>query len=403
MRNSLSVIFELERLKCFEEADGWGSAEPYMWTVFFKIDGTTCRLNNSLMLEGSATIYTTPGSHGNLNNNDVDGGETVQIPSVIGYREMTLTPIPVPDFVKNMGTDDAPAVAGCIVVLMEEDNVSDDGAEAGHRALNQAIQNALDNLIPTLGAFNQEISDDDINNLTSQVQSRVEDAIKNQQNFFENLWSWLNKDDTIGTVVWKFSSDQLLDQNPISLRKRWKNGNGDWEIFGDINTAELPSCPAEVVKEIFDNLFGGDSSKKTMKYLYDFRKKEMSKFQGLKMWWSLASKNTHYLKAALQNEEIAQNAAALFKAIPDILNNRDLALNDEYFDNALSILKQISSINQKSHQSTKDVKRIIDALVLLKGRTPNQIFEILSSVRPARYPTMNNLGNGIAIRLKKEK
>ena len=156
------------------------------------------------MLKGSATIYPTPGSHDNLNNNDVDAGETVQIPPVIGYNEMTLTPIPVPDFVKNMGTDDAPAVAGCIVVLMEEDNVSDDGAEAGHRALNQAIQNALDNLIPTLGAFNQEISDDDINNLTSQVQSKVEDAIKNQQNFFENLWSWLNKDDTIGTVVGNF-------------------------------------------------------------------------------------------------------------------------------------------------------------------------------------------------------
>ena len=122
------------------------------------------------------------------------------------------------------------------------------------------------------------------------------------------------------------------------------------------------------------------------------------------MWWSLASKNTHYLKAALQNEEIAQNAAALFKAIPDILNNRDLALNDEHFDNALSILKQISSINQKSHQSTKDVKRIIDALVLLKGRTPNEIFEILDpSVRPARYPTMNNLGNGIAHQVKERK
>lgn len=84
------------------------------------------------MLEGSATIFTTPGSHGNLGDTDVDEGDTIPIPPAIGFQQMTLTPIPVPDFVKQLGTDDVTAIAGCIVVLMEEDNVSDDGAEAGH-------------------------------------------------------------------------------------------------------------------------------------------------------------------------------------------------------------------------------------------------------------------------------
>ena len=180
-------------------------------------------------------------------------------------------------------------------------------------------------------------------------------------------------------------------------------GTGDWEIFGDINTSELPHCPAEVVKEILEVLFGGDSTKKTMKYLYHFRNKEMSKYQGLKLWWSLASRNTHYLKAALQNEEIAQDAATLFKAIPDILNKRDVALNDDHFESTLKVLKHISSLNNKSHQSIRDIKRTIDAIGMLKGRTPNQIFEFLSSVGPARYPSISNLGNGIAIRVKKDK
>ncbi|MCR6639835.1 MAG: hypothetical protein NVV82_12870 [Sporocytophaga sp.] len=56
-RNNLKVKFHFDRLHCHDEAGGWGNAEPYMWTVFFKMDGTTCRLNDSLLLEGTATIF----------------------------------------------------------------------------------------------------------------------------------------------------------------------------------------------------------------------------------------------------------------------------------------------------------------------------------------------------------
>ena len=409
MRNNLSVKFNLDRLVCYDEADGWGSAEPYMWTVFFKIDGTTCHLNNSLMLEGTATVFTTPGSHGNLGDTDVDGGDTVSIPSAIGFQDMILTPISVPDFVKQAGTDDVTAVAGCIIVLMEEDNVSDSGAEAGHQALNTAVQNALDSLIPTLGFLNQEISDDDINNLTSQIQSQVEDAIKNQQNFFSNLWSWINKDDTIGTVVWKFSGDHLLNQNPVALQQRWPNeqnkssDNGDWELFGSINTEELPSCPAEVVKTLFEALFGKSSSEKSMQYMYNFRNKEMKKYSGLNIWWQIAIRNSHYLKSALKNKEASEAAISLFRDVPDILNSREKPLSEKHFDHATQVLKHISALNEKDRQSRKDIKRSIDALNMLRGRTPNQIFEALANVRPARYPSVHTIGTNVKLKIKKNK
>ncbi|MBA4056815.1 MAG: hypothetical protein C0490_19025, partial [Marivirga sp.] len=352
MRNNVKVIFKLDRLICYEEADGWGSAEPYMWTVFFKIDGTTCRLNNLLMLEGTATIFTTPGSHGNLGDTDVDAGDTVQIPAAIGEMDMILTPIPVPDFVKQQGVDDVTPVAGCIVILMEEDNVTDDGANAGHQSLNTAIQNALDGIIPTLGFLNQEISDEDIENLSEQVQSQVEDAIKNQQNFFENIWSWLNADDTIGTVVWKFSGDKLLTDTPIALQHRWPNeeerssDHGDWEIFGAVTAEELPACPADVVKAIFDSLFQDSSSGKSMEALYDFRRREFGKYRGLGYWWQLAQRNTHYLKRALKDREVSEAAVSLLKSVPDILKNRNKPVREIDFDNAMKVLHHILNHNE---------------------------------------------------------
>lgn len=408
MRSTLKVTFNLDRLICYEEADGWGSAEPYMWTVFFKIDGTTCKLNDGLMLEGSATIFTTPGSHGNLGDSDVDEGDSILIPSAIGIQEMTLTPIPVPDFVKQLGTDDVTAIAGCIVVLMEEDNVSDDGAEAGHRALNTAIQNALNSLIPTLGFTRQEISEEDINTLTSQIQSKVEDAVKNQQNFFENIWSWLNSDDTIGTVVWKFSGDSLLNQNPVALQHRWpnetqkSNDNGDWEVFGNINTEELPACPAEVVKVIVDLLFGDSSSKQSMQALYDFRNKEMKKYNGLGLWWQIAQRNSYYLKHALKNKEVANEAISLFKEIPVILKNKEKPITNDHFNSAMKVLNHILTINAKDRQSRKDIKRSVDALHILKGKSPNQIFDALTKVRPARYPSINALGSNLKLKVSKK-
>jgi hypothetical protein len=393
MRNNLNVTFKLDRLICYDEADGWGSAEPYMWTIFFKIDGTTCTLNDALMLEGGATIFTTPGSHGNLRNNDVDGGDTVPIPDAIGSQSMILAPIQVPDFVKQAGTDDVAAIAGCIVVLMEEDEVSDDGAEAGHRALNAAVQSALDSIVPTLGFTNQNISDDDINRLFGQIQSSVEDAVKNQQNFFENILSWLNPDDTIGTVVWKFSGDELLSNNPVALEQRWpneqnrSNDNGDWEIIGSIETEEIPSCPADVASSILDGLFGAGTSKQSMMAMYHFRDNEMRKYNGLSLWWNIFKGNSLYLKHALKDKEVQNAALALFKNIPEILSNKDKPLSKVDFDHAINIFKHISTLNEKDRHARKGIKRTIDALHSLKGKSVNEMLEILSDTRPARYPS----------------
>ncbi len=250
-RNNLRVKFHFDRLHCHDEAGGWGNAEPYMWTVFFMIDGTTCRLNDSLMLEGKATIFSTPGSYGNLADSDVDAGDTIPIPSAIGLKEMTLTPIPVPDTVKETGTGDIPALAGCFVVLMEDDNISIDEATNGHQALNANIEQVLNNLIPKLRFAEKDISEVDIKNFIAKIPHRLDEAVY-QLNFLEDLSNYTNGDYTIGTAGFTFCGDHLLERNETKLHKRWTNANGDWELLGTVIVAEQMNSSGIVVKGIND-------------------------------------------------------------------------------------------------------------------------------------------------------
>lgn len=185
-RDTLQVSLRLERVRCFDEGDGWGDSEPYLWTVFFKVDGASVVLSDALMLSGTGTIMTTPGSHGNLGDTDVGAGDDLAIPSAIGAFETVLRPISVPSFVQGVIAD-VGGVVGVACVLMEEDNVTDDGAEAGHQALNLAVESAINAMIPTLGVSNQELSDDAIAAAMSGIPDQVTSAIREQQNVFENI------------------------------------------------------------------------------------------------------------------------------------------------------------------------------------------------------------------------
>jgi hypothetical protein len=379
-RDLLQVWLNLDRIHCYDEGDGWGSAEPYLWTVFFKIDGDGVALTEGLTLSGTGVVRATPGSHGNLGGGDVDGGEDVAVPSALGQWSTTLKPIPVPPSLEPLAGDDLGGVVGVACVLMEEDNVTDAGAEAGHAALNVGVQAAIDDIIATRTFTKPDIDDDEIDAYMDAIQSAVEDAIQSQQNFFEDIWSWLNKDDLIGSRVFRFKHDELAEGNVIDFSQRWEQ-DGDWEIFGSVNASVL--CPAEAAAglgEIVAEIF-----KRSERSMRSFRDREFAHASELPRWWALAERNAPQLLSALSREpELQESAAALMQAAVEAVENRDRKLPDELFEHADRLLTKMQSIG--SRRTRMDASRTLAVLQHLRGKTGDQAIELFSNVAPSRTP-----------------
>jgi len=359
MRQVLGVSLKLNSIICRDEGDGAGNAEPYLWTVFFKIDGVTVSLTESLMLSGNGTIYTTPGSHGNLDDNSVDAGDTVAIPSDIGEWVTTLVPIPVPDSLSSL-TEPLGGIIGVVCILMEEDNVSDDGAEAGHRALNNAVQNAINQIISSRSLSNQDVSEEDLEDFEDDIESAVSRAIRNQQNVFENIWSGLNKDDTIGTRVFFFEHDTLEEANSIDFNQRWRN-EGDWEITGTITAS--PECTLELT----ESLSGGTSTPIDLKMIRKFRNEQFRRQPNLAEWGNILLRNNKFLvHAILRDKKLKNHAINLTKNANRLITNKEEKVSDEILKDAIPLIEVLEKSSNK--RAKLDARRLREVIPIVKNK-----------------------------------
>lgn len=372
-RDLLNAWVRLDWIHCYDEGDGWGNAEPYLWTVFFKIDGSGVRVTEALKLSGNAVVEPTPGSHGNLGDNDVDAGDDVRIPSAIGEWKTLLRPIPVPDSIKPL-VDDLPAVVGVVCVLMEEDNVSDAGAEAGHNALNSGVAAALEKIIATRSFSNPDIKPQEIDQYLDAVAAGVSAAVEDEQGFFENIWSWLNADDTIGSKVFYWKQDDIFPA-PVYFSQRWEN-EGDWEIFGHVNaTVACPASGLAAGSHVLDSIFQTAAPR-----MREFRDSEFAG-TGLAAWWALAERNAPELTFALQKEDSTAAAAGyLLKELPGLLDCRDDPLPEGYLDRLDELLRAVSKTG--SRQARRDTALILDVLPQVRDMTAGQVLEFLDSHPP---------------------
>ncbi|EON64119.1 hypothetical protein W97_03349 [Coniosporium apollinis CBS 100218] len=241
-----NVKLSLDVVHCYDEGDGPGDAEPYLWTVFFKVDGDSVTFNtDTLRLETRlgrpfnitipprATVKATSGSQGNLNNTDVSDGESVFIPASIGQYNTILKPIP---FSKPLlGMTQTGGMIGCIAILMEEDNTPNQAILAGYEALRTNVATKLSELLRQVTITSPDISEDAINGISAQIGNAVRAAIKDQVNAFEFIFGFGDMDEQIGSKVFRFTHRELQAANPFSQRfkERWDN-EGSWEIYGHV-------------------------------------------------------------------------------------------------------------------------------------------------------------------------
>jgi hypothetical protein len=249
----LKVDIKLDRISCYDEGDGPGNAEPYLWTVFFKADGETLVVNTDgpapPFVQGAPTVVGTPGNHGDLNNTDVDAGDTVPIPAIIGEYHTTMKPIPLTTPFGS--TTELGGMIGCLVVLMEEDNTDASAIAQGHDALDSNVRDKLSELIGSLSISHPEPTDEDIAALSDKIGDAVKDAIGEGVSVLSWISGFGNMDDQIGSAVFRFSHGQLEAMNgaAIPFSRRWQN-EGDWELFGSITATALPEREDPCCREL---------------------------------------------------------------------------------------------------------------------------------------------------------
>jgi hypothetical protein len=191
---------------------GTPTASPYLWTVFFKADGTTLQLTDAGSLSGSATVLFTPGSHGNLGTGSLQVGNSIAIPSGIGQWASVLEPIPVaPSLQQLLGRDSLPAYFGAVAVLMMEGgHIPNHAAEAGHHTLNYSVQSALDAILRSIGPIHRMVTQQDIDSIAQDTPQKVHNAITSALTIPELIWAATGPDSEVGHKVWVWNQQDFI-------------------------------------------------------------------------------------------------------------------------------------------------------------------------------------------------
>lgn len=398
-RNPLQAQLVLDCIRCHDEGDGIGSAEPYLWTVFFKLDGDTVALGDDLFLHGSATVITTPGSHGNLGDDDVDEGDEIAIPSAIGELVTTLRPIPVPSWVSDaFGVEDVGGVLGVVTVLMEEDNVSHAGAEAGHAALDAFVRQALDGLIPTLGFSHPTVTPADVDALTRGAEQAISEAVQSAQSGWESFVSWLDADDQIGNAVFTFGHDEiavLAESGGRDFSRRWQS-EGDWELLGRISAAA--TCPAEAVLAVLAalGLVEPNTRRHTLEVIRGVRRTSFAGNRDLGAWWMLAQRNTADISRVLRADPALARGlvAPLMNALAAAAIDPDAPLPDAAMAAIEGLLQAFAE--QGTRRLRVDAKAAMGVLPRLRGESLASAAVRLGSTPPTRKPRRLPLRQALA-------
>lgn len=249
----LNIELKLDQLNCYDEADGAGTAEPYLWTVFFKVDGDTLVVNSdgpvAPFLQGAPTVVGTPGNQGNLGTTDVDAGDRVPVPAIIGEYRTIMKPIPLTTPI--LGRSEVGGMIGCVVVLMEENNTPASAVARGHDALNSQVRDKLAAILSTLSISKSEPTEEDIAALTEQIGSAVKSAIGDGVNVFEWFVGFGDMDLQHGSATFRFNHKQLEESGGVAIpfSRRWGT-EGDWELFGHIRATPIRRPESKCCEEL---------------------------------------------------------------------------------------------------------------------------------------------------------
>ena len=239
-------IISLDHIHCNKDGE-IGSAEPYLLTAFFKVDGDGNYINLDtseppLFIDGFCTFQGTPGTHGNLGDTAVSDGDDVPIPPALGEFQFALEPITAAGLThpeRSVG-----GFVGVVVALMEQNALSDSGAAAGHAAFDRTLENQINKTVPTIRGTEDGLEPAEKEQIRKELEARIKAAIIDAELNLLDFQNLFNADRLIGADV--FFTNKSTDIRARLQRTRTVHQppfpdsefiTHDYELFGSIVVA----------------------------------------------------------------------------------------------------------------------------------------------------------------------
>jgi hypothetical protein len=313
------------------------SLSPYLWTIFFKIDGTSVMMSDTYFLFGTATVDPPRGAHGDLGIWSMSVGETVAIPFELGFWSTNLVPFFIATsaqpFFNSPGVPQPQAGFGCIAILLRDGgHIPPHAVEAGRKALANSLQTFLDGqLVERLGVSQPSIPAGDLAQAQANISKAVKEAMIESLSFLEKVWAISGYDEFIAS--WRISSDA----SKPSFSKVIPAGDtfdkfGKWELRASVTITD--PCPAQAVGDLLGAASrrradetepvgaGPSPSSDPLGAMREFRDAGGLKDRpGLRMWWQTARANTaEVVRIIASDKKLALAAGTIMKAIPAALH-----------------------------------------------------------------------------------
>ncbi|MEU4745116.1 hypothetical protein AB0G02_32295 [Actinosynnema sp. NPDC023658] len=390
----INMTTRLTRLHCHDEGDGWGNAEPYLWAVFFKIDGDSYVVQQGAGLVGSPIIVSSNGSHGNLGNTDVDAGDDVTVPEGIGSFSTVLKPIPVNDpFIASLFPDgNLPGITGVVVTAMEEDGWPDSLANDGYSAFVNAVHLAVVKVAADFQHATHAPTPAEIKAAVDQVKSSaatsVRTQVKGSMDAWELLWfgTFGDNDDSVGTEAFTTDCDALKAMPDIDFSRRWNEEtaeDGDWELFGWFGGNALVDIPGGCN---LDGVFARTAADERLKqHSFDamrtFRDTTFREYPGLGTWWAAAQDATPELAhLAATDERVRQSLEHLLAAAPRLLGDSRERVQPDDVAAAHLLLQRLAAVSPL--QAMRFARQGIRAFAEVEGRSLAEALDFFARAKP---------------------
>jgi hypothetical protein len=172
----LKLDINLNNLICIKPDDR--SDDPYLWTFFLTIDGSTVRqVTGGTNLVSQITVHSAPGSHGNLGVSNVGPGRVIKIPAALGRNATTIRPIRL-----NLQGETVfiPGRFIAVVILIEED------AAPPTQVMNKAHQKIVNMIHTSITDFFAGL---DLNQIATDVRNDMSSSGRTLQNSANTIFT----------------------------------------------------------------------------------------------------------------------------------------------------------------------------------------------------------------------